>query len=38
VNEELMSELRVRFAPEVAALGDYLGRDMVKLWGYDRLG
>jgi Sulfotransferase domain len=38
VNEELMSELRVRFAPEVAALGDYLDRDMVKLWGYDRLG
>jgi hypothetical protein len=38
VNERLMCELRVRFAPEVAALGDYLDRDMVKLWGYDRVG
>src|SRR5262249_53959755 len=33
----LMLELRRRFAPEVEAAGDYLGRDLVTLWGYDRL-
>ncbi len=33
----LMAELRRRFAPEVAALSEYLGRDLVSLWGYDRL-
>jgi hypothetical protein len=36
-DEELMSELRHRFKGEVLALSDYLGRDLVKLWGYDRL-
>ncbi len=30
----LMGELRERFAPEVRALGDYMGRDLVSLWGY----
>ncbi len=34
---ELMMELRRRFAPEVAALSEYLGRDLVGLWGYDGL-
>ncbi len=34
---ELMLELRGRFEPEVTALGEYLGRDLVTLWGYDRL-
>jgi hypothetical protein len=34
----LMLELRRRFAPEVDAIGEYLGRDLVSLWGYDRLG
>jgi hypothetical protein len=34
---ELTSELRRRFKPEVLALGDYLGRDLVSLWGYDRI-
>jgi hypothetical protein len=34
----LMLELRRRFAPEVAALSEYLDRDLVRLWGYDRLG
>jgi hypothetical protein len=34
----LLAELRRRFAPEVAALSEYLGRDLVALWGYDRLG
>jgi hypothetical protein len=37
-DERLMSELRRRFAPEVVALSEYLGRDLVSLWGYDRLG
>ncbi|HWX96128.1 MAG TPA: sulfotransferase [Solirubrobacteraceae bacterium] len=36
-DEELMSELRRRFKPEVVALSEYLGRDLVALWGYDRL-
>jgi len=35
--EELMRELRARFKPEVASLSDYLGRDLVSLWGYDDL-
>jgi hypothetical protein len=37
-DEELMLELRRRFASEVVALSEYLGRDLVSLWGYDRLG
>jgi hypothetical protein len=37
-DEELTAELRRRFQPEVQALSDYLGRDLVKLWGYDELG
>jgi hypothetical protein len=35
VDEELMLELRKRFKGEVAAIGDYLGRDLIALWGYD---
>jgi hypothetical protein len=35
---ELTAELRRRFAPEVVALSDYLGRDLVAEWGYDGLG
>jgi hypothetical protein len=31
-----MSELRVRFRGEVEALGEYLGRDLIALWGYDK--
>jgi hypothetical protein len=34
---ELMSELRRRYAPEVVALSEYLGRDLVAEWGYDGL-
>ena len=34
-DEELLLELRRRFKPEVVALSDYLGRDLVTLWGYD---
>jgi hypothetical protein len=37
-DEQLMLELRRRFKPEVVALSDYLGRDLVTLWGYDRIG
>jgi Sulfotransferase domain len=37
-DEELMRELRRRFRDEVVALGEYLDRDLVRLWGYDRLG
>jgi hypothetical protein len=37
-DERLMLELRRRFKDEVVALSEYLNRDMVKLWGYDRLG
>jgi hypothetical protein len=33
----LSEELRRRFKPEVAALSEYLGRDLVSLWGYDEL-
>jgi hypothetical protein len=36
-DEELMTELRRRFKPEVVALSEYLGRDLVKLWGYEEL-
>ena len=33
-----MTELRRRFKPEVEAVSEYLGRDLVSRWGYDRLG
>ncbi len=36
-DEQLMLELRQRFKPEVAALSEYLERDLVRLWGYERL-
>jgi Sulfotransferase family len=36
-DEALMLELRRRFEPEVRALSEYLGRDLVALWGYDAL-
>jgi Sulfotransferase domain len=34
-DEQLMAELRSRFKGEVLALSDYLGRDLVSVWGYD---
>ena len=37
VDETLMGELRARFKPEVVALSEQLGRDLVSLWGYDQL-
>jgi Sulfotransferase family len=36
--ESAMTELRERYKPEVVALSEYLDRDLVGLWGYDRLG
>ncbi|HUH81777.1 MAG TPA: hypothetical protein VLZ06_10665, partial [Solirubrobacteraceae bacterium] len=33
-DEELMSELRRRYRPEVVALSEYIGRDLVSEWGY----
>jgi len=36
-DEAVMSELRQRFKPEVVALSEYLGRDLVRLWGYEQL-
>ncbi len=36
-DEQLMAELRRRFAGEVRALSEYLERDLVSLWGYDGL-
>jgi hypothetical protein len=37
-DECLMGELRHRFKGEVVALSEHLDRDLVSLWGYDRLG
>ena len=37
-DDRLMRELRSRFKPEVLALSEYLGRDLVALWGYDEVG
>jgi hypothetical protein len=34
-DDQLMTELRIRFKGEVVALSEYLDRDLVKLWGYD---
>jgi Sulfotransferase family len=37
-DEEFMTLLRRRFKPEVEAISEYLQRDLVALWGYDRIG
>jgi len=36
-DQQLMAELRRRYRPEVVALSDYIGRDLVREWGYDAL-
>jgi Sulfotransferase domain len=36
-SEAFVLELRRRFKPEVEAVSEYLGRDLMSLWGYDRL-
>jgi Sulfotransferase family len=35
-NEQLLEDLRGRFVPEVTAISEYLGRDLLSLWGYER--
>ncbi len=35
LDQQLTDELRRRFRPEVLALSDYIGRDLVHEWGYD---
>jgi len=37
VDAELMRELRHRFKAEVESLSEYLDRDLVGFWGYDRI-
>jgi hypothetical protein len=37
VDQDAMLALRRRFRGEVESLGKYLDRDLVGLWGYDRL-
>jgi len=37
-DEALMAELRHRYESEVLALSEYLDRDLVTLWGHDRVG
>jgi hypothetical protein len=37
LDEGFAMELRRRFKGEVVALSDYLGRDLVTLWGYDKV-
>jgi hypothetical protein len=34
-DERLTRALRERFKPEVVALGEYLDRDLVAMWGYE---
>ncbi len=34
-DEQLINDLQQRFKPEVLAASEYLGRDLVSLWGYD---
>jgi hypothetical protein len=36
-DEALMRDLRRRFKREVEALSAHLDRDLLALWGYDRL-
>jgi Sulfotransferase family len=36
-DQRLMLELRRTYKGEVEALSEYLGRDLVSLWGYDRI-
>jgi hypothetical protein len=36
-DQAVMRRLRVRYREEVVAASEFLGRDLVSLWGYDRL-
>ena len=33
----LLARLRVQFKPDVEVFSEYLGRDLVTLWGYDQI-
>jgi hypothetical protein len=35
---EFMAGLRRRFKPEVEAVSEYLGRDLLGVWGYEDIG
>jgi hypothetical protein len=35
--EQFMRELRRRYRDKVVAISEYLDRDFVTLWGYDKL-
>jgi hypothetical protein len=37
LDRESELELRRRFKPQVEAFGEYLGRDLVALWGYEQV-
>jgi hypothetical protein len=37
ISEAQLDELRRRYKPEVVALSEHLGRDLVREWGYDRI-
>ncbi|HXM87560.1 MAG TPA: sulfotransferase [Solirubrobacteraceae bacterium] len=34
LDRRLAADLRARFEPDVAALGDHIGRDLLREWGY----
>lgn len=36
-DEALSAELRARFRPEVVKISDYLGIDLVRIWGYENV-
>jgi hypothetical protein len=36
-DEQFMRELRRRYRDDVVAVGEYLDRDFISLWGYDKL-
>ena len=36
-DQALMQEIRSRYKSEVVALSEYLDRDLVTLWGYERV-
>jgi hypothetical protein len=36
-DDSVMLELRRRYEPEVVALSEHLGRDLVSMWGYESL-
>ncbi len=37
-DEQLVLDIKRRYKPRVEELSEYLDRDLVSLWGYDRLG